>query len=1409
MASDETITFRKVKTYSMPEEEWDDFGEWYRSFDENLQQLNSLGNSKSIRIDSTFDFQSVELQEALSSRIENKTETTGNFGYGKVMKNIIGEYEVVLEDKVGLQRKIAILQEIIEIFNNDERLTSEDPQPPEKIIDEGLANIGGEDAVVLAVASIANEDADKITVGKAMGYIGGNFPHLRPEMKTLAPLVGKQVGVINQMVQEGKLEEVKTEAESIYPDIFNKSEKEVVEIEPIFYQFEGNDLAPETVKYQVGEEVKTIELNKLIRKMKHDKAAYAWLNQHKPNGGPQFPTGGSGSFYLVISNDPLLNFTKSSGRYWEQNSCERYNSYDRNYSRGPLSDILYGNCVVFAFKGSSLPEGWPLVQPTKKPSNNIDDDPDGTLLGRQNIKWGYKENEEGNIGMGLDPAFYPRAGRQRWSSLLNRALAMIVDSLGYLDYTQMRTPYNYVGHCDVGSGVGNLVYREGTTCYTKIDNQQVNPDLIMAGNETIGYVAFDRLTRPIVDLNIKMILAQNPNIWAIAGNETGIARLIRTKNPDILKFLVASPNADTQALIEILNVLPEISNDWADPTNYSSLSYLIAKHPNANNDIHNKLAEMFTNANEQRIENMIEVTPDFDILSADNYGIRVLYGGIMVPDSNTPYICMGGPKIINTLLDDLNTDINIRQRVKITRALLFAPQLSKEQFISLTPHIKKMMGNIQDYPNSSKIINEFIKAYTIPLTVKDSWAFNDLDNFSISTYNNFSWKVSRQQTIYLDAIKRFINTYDNQKLLLLNTRNKTCYNWFWRNRKSLGLPNYLFTRDAIGVETQTKPYPIKFYDAKKFISCLGEDGLWEIRYSFKSEDDFVQILRKEYPDKFLQVIIGDVSLIQELGWGVVAEWLKTDKQFYQYLDILYQKAFGKLYLGNGKFAPPPEDVFELYSLVEDIEVLNDAATDAIFNQGGLVRNPNIPYNVQAMLTIQWPQLSEQYQGSYDEYYDIVQKEISANPNCNPNILQTLSEKDDYKYIIANNPNAFIKTLLKLYNQFPSQVMTNEGLSDKAYAKLWNNTWKIMTIPLIDNPNRMFDSFSTSTIFRGEKGSRMRNMIIDFIQANPEYKFWRAGNVKKGTFSKIAKQNMYSEPIADYPLFPKGKVLVIKFSDNIEDKTQNQLYQLDKMERVDDDTVFVEGNKIFYQEGYGMKTEHIAETLPLNEFFNFIPESLREEPTMEIDDEGNEVEIKPKRWTIDNIVVIQDSEVLRQSEDIPQWRFDLNQEQVNEILASYVQRGMDLTKLITELETPKNMKNYMLSYSELFKAIDENNLWTRDMINDNLDLIMRSGGALFQSFKNMPLTEKILTLSIASSLEELQQMGIYNLSLNDLTGVQSVILQTDNIPISYVYYILMNYTQPTVVNLARKIRGRRSQEFIDYYRIQNPPPERKK
>ena len=39
----------------------------------------------------------------------------------------------------------------------------------------------------------------------------------------------------------------------------------------------------------------------------------------------------------------------------------------QNIAEGPITDIKYGNCVVFAFKGAELPQNWPEVQPTNRP----------------------------------------------------------------------------------------------------------------------------------------------------------------------------------------------------------------------------------------------------------------------------------------------------------------------------------------------------------------------------------------------------------------------------------------------------------------------------------------------------------------------------------------------------------------------------------------------------------------------------------------------------------------------------------------------------------------------------------------------------------------------------------------------------------------------------------------------------------------------------------------------------------------------------------------------------------------------------------------------------------------------------------------------------------------------------------
>ena len=1423
MAKDEAITFEKVKTYPMPEDMWDNATDWYNDFETRVASLNSLGKSKTIRIDATYGFQSTEIKEALQSRIDNKNNQGGdNFGYGKVMKNIIGEYVVTLEDKVGLQKKLEIMERIIGIFNNDEKITKENPQGPAEIIDEELMKFNDDEAIELTLAYIANENPNKITVGKAMGYISSNFPHLRPNLKNIAPKIGKQIGIVIGQVKEGKIEDIKNNALQIYPNLFNEKENQKELKEPIFYQFPAGDLNPSIVRYQINEEVEEIELSKLIRKMKHDKAAYSWLNQHKPNGGPQWPSGGSGQYYLVISNDPFANFTKSSGRYWEQNSCERYNSYDSQYSRGPITDIKYGNCAVFAFKGGECPEGWPEVQPTNK---SVGKEPlEGNLLGRQNIKWGYKENEEGNIGMGLDPAFYPRSGAARWSTLLNKALAMIIDSLGYLDYTQMRTPYNYIGHCDVGSGVGNLVYRSGTTCYTKIDNQQVNPDLLMASNELIGYVAFDRLTRPIVDLNIKMILAQNPNIWAIAGNETGIARLIRTKNPDILKFLVSSPNADTEALLGIVNILDEISNDWFE-INTSSLAYLIAKHPNANQEIYDILLEKF-------VAKYID-SYELDLEKYPYWGEQTLFAGVGIGGEigKTPFVCMGEGKIIDNLLLSLNKDARLklgRAGERIVLALLFAPKITKAQLVRLMPHVSEILSSTRpELGYMQQCLDRIVSAYNLPLEFDRSWAFNDQEHISLSTYIDFNFEVSRQNTAFLEVLKPYMvsKSYEiNIQDMILNTRDAKCHSWFWRNRKSLNIPPEDLVRYPCDVYDITKPASFKLFNDRQILMCLNDGMLQSIKYDFFIDPNSSNLLkgvrtepitrnRKTYPSKFIDAILSDVDNIENLGWGVVAQWLILPRHFFKYIDLLYTKAFKDLYQGNGRILPPPKDIFELYDMVEDIDILNDAAIGGTELSGGLADNENIPVGVQGLLWNGWKELSENYEGNYDYIYNEVIMKLVTNPNLSPNIMQDMiKEMPTTKYYIANNSNAFTKTLISLYNEYPSQVMSNKGLSDNAYAKLWNNTWRVLNIPLLENPNRIFDRFKLKNLSPlGEyKGAKIRNNLIAFIRDNDYVKFWRGGNVKRGKFSQFQNKNLYSDPVADYPIAPKGKVIVVKFCEDIVDHFKNEVYYLDKVEILNDTTVFIEGHKNYYKvEGEAKinTEEYVIGEYPLNEFFGFIPESNRQEETV-IDAEGNEEIITPK-WTVDNIVVLQDKDVQTKADKIPSWRFDINQNQVNQILISYLERGMDVEKLMTELETPKNMKSYKLSIETLLIQIDENNLWTRDLINNTIPYFMARAGALFRTFRNLIPTERILQLSIANNKEELEEYGVYDFNMNDLKLIQSKILDYPNLPISYIYYLLVNSTDSFVITKLKPIRRKRSKEFIEYYRKENPAPTRDK
>jgi len=1406
--SNEAITFQKVVTYTLPELEWDNADAWYKNLEERLYNLNVQGmyNKGGIKINAGYSKQPKLVKDALEKRVANKNTNTGMYGYGKIMSQIIGEYVVTLNDKTALERKLSIMNEMVDRLNANVALTSEDPAGPEKVIDETLANIDAEDAVDLALRVVAIQENSAPKMGRVMGYIGNKMPHLKTQMKQIAGMAGPKIGEVSKRISSGDVEDLKTEALLIYPDAFTEKKDDFVKLkEPIQYQFKANDLNPEVILYQVNDSVKEIPLNILIKKMKNDKAEFEYFNQHKPNGGPQWPKSGSGNYYLVISNDPYLNYTKTTGRFWDGSSCEKNSNTSEMYSKGPVTDIEYGNCVVFAFKGDKLPEGWPERQPNKK---------DDILLGRQNIKWGYKESKEGDLGMGIDPGFYPY-GSGGWKDLLNRALALIVDSLGYLNYNKLYTPYYYYGHCDVGSGTGNLTYSKGNRCITKIDNQMIDPNIFLAGNELINYQGLDRLSRPLIDKQIKMILAQNPNIWAISGNETAIGRLIATKDIDIIKLLILAPEADAEALAAMTQIM-DIDPQWKNPTAKTSLPFLIANHPNATERVQ---------------ELLLKNHPGYQMLGEDglekiDFSFQeVVYGGAL-DDSTlnvaTPYLCNGTPKVIDYLLELLENnkanyakgavyERNDMWHYNIIVSLLFAPKATKQQLDRIYSHLSfciKKSKSLRTPSIPEDLTALATIAYSSPLTVADSWAFEanpvvfgGSRKFTLAPYVNLVFNETRQDTNILEAISKEVSEED-WNILIQNTRDKKCFEWIWRKRRRFNIEPQMFTRYPISIEDKTKPSTERLFDTKHFMACIDDNRIWDTRYEFVLGNE--RILRKSYPPKYVNHIVSSRETIEMLGWGIVALWLNSQESFNKYIDVLYQTSFGKLYLGGNRFAPAPEDIFELYEMNQDIVNLPEAAVDSVMNEGGLARNPRLPVEVQKILLEKWVELSKTYEGNYEEYLTQIIMALVQNPSASPNILQEYSTQEVFKSDVAKNPNTYTKDLVKLFSEYPSEVLMNSGLTQPAYRKLWNLTWKTLQVPVGLNPDRLYDSFRINSVLERQKGSKIRNSLISYIPTQPYAKFWRAGNIKKGKFSQLRNQNLYTDPIADYPIVPEGKAIVVKFSDNPENYQKNEVYFV-RMKKTSDTSIYVEGEWHHWIDGERVVIQIEEDTL-IDDFFNFIPEGQRKTDITTTDDAGKEVVIKAPKWNVDNIAVIQDDTLYDQLAETPSWRYDVTQQNVDDMILSYLQRGMPLSNIIDVFENNPNFGNYSLTLSGLFKIIDENNLWTLEMINENLSYLMRNRGSIYNQMVNIPLTQNIMDLSAIIQQEDFKQYDIYDMQVQDLGPIQNKILHYPTVPISYVYYILSSANNSNAVNKAKAIRRKRAKEFIEYYRREFPPPK---
>ena len=405
----------------------------------------------------------------------------------------------------------------------------------------------------------------------------------------------------------------------------------------------------------------------------------------------------------------------------------------------------------------------------------------------------------------------------------------------------------------------------------------------------------------------------------------------------------------------------------------------------------------------------------------------------------------------------------------------------------------------------------------------------------------------------------------------------------------------------------------------------------------------------------------------------------------------------------------------------------------------------------------WVYLSHKYGGSYGEYLDNIYGALSVNPNVDKNILNKLYGMETYHKELSQNPNTPIKYLFTLFDEYPSLVLSNPALNQAEFSNLWNLCMDVLSTMTNENPNRLFDSFTINNVLQRNKGSQIRSSLKTYIGENKWVKYWRGGTTKKGNFKTYLKQNLYTEGIADYPIIPTHKSIVIKFSDNPEEYITNQIYYLDKIEKIDEYNILIEGILTSWDGDSKRKEEEISQRVGIDEFFNYIPEVERDDIRETTNSEGEIITIKAPRWTVDNIFVFTDIEVFEDAANLPKWRFNFNQEDVERIIQSYLSRGDDIQELLNFLETPITTPDYTLNKDLVWKNIDLLGLWNKTLIDENLENLLHNRGNLFTSFKNLPLTKKVLGVSLVQNEKEFEELfGIHSF-FNDYHIINSYLI----------------------------------------------------
>ncbi len=969
------ITYQKTETYTMEDDIYTDAEAWHKDVVKSYKTVGQRTITGS---------HSGLLKDALKVRIANKKKPNDTVGY-RVFDKIIGEYLVTIEDRKVIDDRLQMLGEFLDIINKDELLTSKDPNPSKKGDKvKTRSGVDEQDAIKEAILVMSYKLNKSAPFGAVMGYITNNFSDINPKdvAKKLGPLIASETASLKNKTKGDMLKMIKLEFPDAEVEEKSKDSKEdTPKEEKITYYFGAGVYEPTELIYELssGDE-KSIDIKDIIKKIGHDKNAQKRLNQIKPNAS-LWPVSASGNYYLVVSNDPVLVATKSTGRSWAGTSCENYNGA---YNRGPYSDIENGNAIVYIFKSDKKTDGWPDKQ-------------NATLKGRTLLRWGNRDDEKGVFDIGVEKRVYP--SNKVWGLQIATAVGLILKDAGFLKYkTRCRTPYIYKGWADtMGKNGVRINYTKLIMEGQSVDLDQAifGPEMELAASPTISYSDCNRLSRQNVDIRIRRELAQNANIW---NQDMALGRLIRSRDSMVCNLLAASPLAHPAALAamaeQVANIDPE---NYRNPLATNSLIFTIVKNPNSNADVYDAIVKNHpgfineqgqdvgsaeeilylgllhrkdiadarwgrgTIAPAERMEQLIGnyLSYKANVGGTNRIKTRVNYAvssGLVNYQDNSYGVGEGGkiPLGIAKMFENVNMIQNV----------ILSPNLSEDLYNMLIDVMKKLTNEINKKarPETASIYNisirrMFSEIFFLDLSQPDSWGFSSefLVGDGTALTPNANWVPNELKSRYSAFDRQNVKLLEFLMWLYANTevntglaassdywqqsfiqlkdglqdgliRDARVVDYLWRRRAKLEIPSSSFT---YRIRDSKNPLISGDYiiDGRKLNIAFEElEGNEVVKFRF----DFlpnggraVKTIRKEVSNELVNTILkkGKKELLN-VGFDTVSNWLMTPKQFNRFVDLTLATAIGNYYSEEDGTVNPPyteDDIFSNPQLIEEHE----------------------------------------------------------------------------------------------------------------------------------------------------------------------------------------------------------------------------------------------------------------------------------------------------------------------------------------------------------------------------------------------------------------------------------------------------------------------------------------------------------